>query len=168
MSTSNHPRQVRATAARAVGCLLLTAAAAGCGEARGGTAASAAPALSTVSAVSSGGVTVVFPQPLALHHPDLVEACLRLVDQTAPEPDARIAPEIRGVPPGVTVYVRQSGAFPVDGPAPGFALGSTDLRSRIWLALKRCSDPSHGDQPLLPALAHELRHVYTLDPSAGH
>ncbi len=61
----------------------------------------------------------------------------------------------------------QSGAFPVGGPAPGFALGSTNMHDRMWLALRACSAHPH-EAPLLPALEHELRHLLTKDPEAGH
>ena len=136
----------------------------GCAASTGG--GSAAPCLDTVAMSTPRGVRVVLPAPLVRHHAKLVSEVLHAVDTTAPEADPRIAPTDVGVPLGFTVYVRQSGAFPVDGPAPGFALGSTDLSTSIWLALRSGS----GDDtlPLLPALAHELRHVYTQDPAAGH
>src|SRR5690606_16834063 len=93
----------------------------GCAASTGG--GSAAPCLDTVAMSTPLGVRVVLPAPPVRHHAKLVSEVRHAVDTTAPEADPRIAPTDVGVPLGFTVYVRQSGAFPVDGPAPGFALG---------------------------------------------
>lgn len=154
------------TAAALTACGL--AAATSCSPSHAGSLdAGAAPSHDTVARVTSRGVLVRLPAPLVRHHPDLVAEVLRRVDSAEPERDPRIAPGTRGVPTRVTVHVLQSGAFPVGGPAPGFALGSTNMDDRMWLALRACSAHPH-EAPLLPALEHELRHLLTRDPEAGH
>lgn len=124
------------------------------------------PDRATVALVTSTGVTVEVPAQLAAHYPAIVDAVLRKVTDTAPDADGRIPPGTRGTPAGFRVVVFQAGAYPSSTSSSGFAMGSTDLRATVWLALKRCSGA--GDTNYLPALSHELRHVYTGDPYAGH
>jgi hypothetical protein len=97
------------------------------------------------------GVLVTFPLGLS---PGLQEQCLREVDAES-------------VPGWIAVIVTGTERFWVGyaSPVDGRASGQTDMRSWIKVRLRHDPEPP---LPLLPALAHEMQHVTTQDPLAGH
>ena len=109
------------------------------------------------------GVNIWIPRWLN-ETPELKAEAIQDILTTKPEADPRISEVLVGVPAGFTVYIQDPGAFST-GSSPTFlAVGETDMVSTLWLAWR--SDSSKTI--LLPALKHELRHVYTKDPTAGH
>lgn len=111
--------------------------------------------------VTPEGVTVVYtPFPRL----DLA-AALREIRYVVPDADPRIHQSVRGVPAGTLVEIR-----PAPWPAPysptGWAAGEwwPVVPRRIVVAWRW----NEADPRLLPALSHELRHMLTRDPLAGH
>jgi hypothetical protein len=109
------------------------------------------------------GVNIWIPRWLN-ETPELKTNAIRDILTTQPESDSRIRPEVLGVPAGYTVYIQDPGSFSTSSSPTFLAVGQTDMISNLWLAWR--SDASK--EILLPALKHELRHVYTNDPMAGH
>lgn len=100
--------------------------------------------------------------PNWLHNsPELKQQALEQIANTIPEADDRIRSDIKGPPPGYTVYIQDPGAFSFNG---GLAVGLTDMISSISVAWRF----PNTNVILMPALAHELRHAYTGDSQAGH
>lgn len=110
---------------------------------------------------SPRGVRVLLPVWVR-QHPGEEAAALDEVDTVIPEADSRIDPAMRGVPLDVTVVVLDPGAYAAPYSPTGLASG--EQRGRTLYVAWRA--PATG--PLLPALAHELRHYLTKDPLAGH
>lgn len=90
-------------------------------------------------------------------------AMLAEVRDVVPEADPRIAPTVRGVPAGTTVVVLDPGSYFAPYSPTLLAGGEWRAPSTIYVAWRGGSSG-----PRLPALAHELRHLLTQDPGAGH
>lgn len=121
------------------------------------------PAIVPGSFEQHSGVNVWIPRWLD-ETPELKANAITEILTTKPESDARISEVLAGVPSGYTVYIQDPGAFSTSSSPTFLAVGQTDMISTMWLAWR--SDASKTI--LLPALKHELRHVYTNDPMAGH
>ncbi|MBX3465286.1 MAG: hypothetical protein KF878_00115 [Planctomycetes bacterium] len=114
-----------------------------------------------IAMTTAEGVHVRYPAWLAAHPTDEA-AMLDELRAVVPEADPRIAPGARGVPPGTTVVVLDPGAY--YAPYSPTLLAHGEWRSStIYVAWRGTSSG-----PRLPALAHELRHLLTGDPDAGH
>lgn len=110
------------------------------------------------------GVTVGYPVWLDdAQHAASRAAMFNEIRTVVPEADPRIAPGVRGVPPGTTVIVLDPGAYFAPYSPTLLASGEWRAPSTIYVAWRGGSSG-----PRLPALAHELRHLLTQDPDAGH
>lgn len=109
------------------------------------------------------GINVWVPKWLSIT-PELKQRAFDEILNAKPELDSRVNSDIKGVPPGFTVYIQDPGAFSTNSSPTLLAYGQTDMISKIWVAWRADSN----GVILLPALSHELRHVYTNDPLAGH
>lgn len=98
--------------------------------------------------LSARGVLVTTPPGLDA---ELVGQCLQEVDQ-------------QQVPGWIAVEVREAPWSDPQAPPGQVAWGQTDMRSWIRVALAK----DRASRPLLPALEHEMLHVMTQDPKAGH
>lgn len=110
---------------------------------------------------SPRGVRVLLPVWVRLH-PGEEAAALAEVDSVVPEADPRIDPALRGVPLDVTVVVLDPGAYFAHYSPTGLASGE-QRGSTLYVAWRGAPSGVR-----LPALAHELRHLLTGDPLAGH
>lgn len=111
---------------------------------------------------SPRGVRVLAPVWLVERHPTDLRAALDEIDTVTPEPDPRIDPALRGVPLDVTVVVLDPG--PYYAPYSPTLLASGEQRgSTLYVAWRGAPSGVR-----LPALPHELRHLLTNDPNAGH
>lgn len=115
-----------------------------------------------VAMVTPEGVQLLYPVWLD-HHPARKSELLEELRSVVPEADPRIAADVRGVPPGTTVIVLDPGAY--YAPYSPTLLASGEWRSPSTIYV--CWRPT-ADGPLVPALPHELRHMLTGDPNAGH
>lgn len=115
-----------------------------------------------VATLTPEGVQLFYPVWLD-HHPARKAELLEELRTVVPEPDPRISPTLRGVPPGTTVVVLDPGAYYAPYSPTRLASGEWRAPSTIYV----CWRPT-SQGPLLPALPHELRHMLTGDPSAGH
>lgn len=115
----------------------------------------------TTRPARSGGVRVLLPVWVRLH-PGEEAAALAEVYSVTLEFDHRIDPALRGVPLSATVVVLDPGAYYAPYSPTGLASGE-QWGSALYVAWR--GTPS-GVR--LPALAHELRHLLTGDPNAGH
>lgn len=111
---------------------------------------------------------LVTPEGVTLHVPAWVsgsalDALLVEVRDVVPEADPRIPSTARGVPAGTTLVVLDPGAYYAPGSPTLLATGEWRAPSTIYVAWR-----ASQDGPRLPALAHELRHLLTNDPDAGH
>jgi hypothetical protein len=70
-----------------------------------------------------------------------------------------------GVPPHFEVVIRDPGSFSTSASPTGLARGMTDMKGWIQVAFRMAP---HETTPLLPALVHEMGHVTSQDPRAGH
>lgn len=113
-----------------------------------------------VSTRTARGVQVDYPAWLDLH-PALLAQALREVDTVTPEPDTRIDPALRGVPLGARVVVTDARFWSPSSPT-GLAAG--EQRGDVLYVAWRPTDSG----PVLPALPHEVRHLLSGDPLAGH
>lgn len=110
---------------------------------------------------SPRGVRVFLPVWVR-QHPGEEAAALAEVDSVVPEADPRIDPALRGVPLDVTVVVLDPGAY--YAPYSPTLLASGEQRgSTLYVAWRGAPTGAR-----LPALPHELRHLLTGDPNAGH
>lgn len=115
-----------------------------------------------VALLTPEGVQLFYPVWLD-HHPTRKAELLGELRIVVPEPDPRISSEARGVPPGTTVVVLDPGAYYAPYSPTRLASGEWRAPSTIYV----CWRPT-AEGPLLPALPHELRHMLTGDPNAGH
>ena len=92
--------------------------------------------------------------------PNLKQQALEQIVNTVPEFDERIASDIKGPPPGYTIYIQDPGAFSYNS---RLVVGLTDMISSISVAWRF----PNTNPILMPALAHELRHAHTGDTNAG-
>lgn len=115
-----------------------------------------------ISVLTPEGVMLEYPVWLD-QYPDLKDELLTELRETAPNADPRIAVGVRGVPAGSTVIVLDPGAYYAPYSPSLLASGEWRTPSTIYLAWR---PESNG--PVVPALAHELRHLLTQDPLAGH
>lgn len=123
------------------------------------------PDESTVSMVTTSGVTVRYPPWLDL--PINAVSRARALEEIATVPLAVPAPDgsAHGVPSGVTVVIRNPGAWPSSRSPTGLVQGMCwHAENRVEVAWAGTS----GAAVKLPALAHELHHLLTGDPLAGH
>lgn len=95
----------------------------------------------------------------------LLAEALAEVDSCASQPDAQGRPGLLGVPVSYEVVIQDPGAFSTPASPTGLARGMTDMSARIWVSFRM---RPYETRPVLPALGHELLHVATNDPSAGH
>lgn len=131
-----------------------------------------APACASSSALASkpAGRYVTSPRGVRVWAPDwlrgsMLSEALSEVDDVEPEADSRIAAGARGVPVGVEVTIMDPGSFSTAASGSGLARGQTDMVSSIVVAWRM---QPWETKPLMPALAHELRHLATRDAQAGH
>ena len=117
----------------------------------------------TTAHVTTTGVVVLVPSWADAGETD---EALRAATDTVPEADPRIASSARGLPAGWTLGVLAPGAYFAPYSPTGLAAGETRQADRLVYAAWR--HPRRSPEHPLPALAHELRHAYTRDPSAGH
>lgn len=112
----------------------------------------------------ASGPLVSYPEWLDLTvNAAFKQAMIDEISTVQPEPDPR-GFWLAGVPSRATVIVLDPGPFYSRSSPTGLAMGETDLATdTIYVAWR--STPSG---PVLPALAHELRHLHTNDPLAGH
>lgn len=95
-----------------------------------------------------------------------VTAMRRVIEEvstTACEPDSRVSPHLRGLPPGWTVVLVAGAVMRSNGPP---LLGLTDVEQRvIWVAVDGGSPDIalQAGRPTLPALAHEARHAFVFE-----
>jgi hypothetical protein len=115
-----------------------------------------------VSTTTTEGVFVEYPIWLE-RWPEQRASLLEELRSVVPEADARIPADVRGVPPGTTVIVLDPGAYYAPYSPTGLAAGEFRSPALIYVAWRGTSQG-----PLVPALAHELRHMLTGDPDAGH
>lgn len=125
---------------------------------------------------TASGILVWVPQAVELV-PGRAAELLAQVDATVTEPDTRLSPDAR-LPRGSRV-IALPGAFEVAGSGfpvwavglaggkawpnpPGDPLGPFSFV--CWVSWR----PTQREPRLLPALAHEIRHLLTGDPQAGH
>jgi hypothetical protein len=115
-----------------------------------------------VSVLTSEGVFLEYPVWLE-RWPDQQAVLLEELRTVVPEADPRIPSDVSGVPPGTTVIVLDPGAYYAPYSPTGLAAGEWRAPSSIYVAWR-------GTQQgrVVPALAHELRHLLTGDPLAGH
>lgn len=88
---------------------------------------------------------------------------LEEVSTTACEPDSRVSPHLRGLPPGWTVVLVAGAVLRSNGPP---LLGLTDVEQRVvWVAIEGGSPDIalQAGRPALPALAHEARHAFVYE-----
>lgn len=109
------------------------------------------------------GRNIYIPYWLSLR-PDLKKLAVDEIENTIPQADSRIPAGSKGVPLNFTIYIQDPGSFSLSFSPTGLATGMTNIKDTIWVAWRANS----SDSIMLPALAHELRHVYTLDENAGH
>ncbi|MCW8141299.1 MAG: hypothetical protein KIT58_20545, partial [Planctomycetota bacterium] len=115
-----------------------------------------------VQVVTAEGVTLHYPVWLE-SHPTRRAEMLEEIRTVVPEADPRIPADARGVPPGTTLIVMDPGAYYAPYSPTLLASGEWRGPSTIYVAWRGGSSGK-----LLPALAHELRHLLTQDPNAGH
>ncbi len=108
------------------------------------------------------GVQLFYPAWLD-HHPERKGELLEELRSVVPEADPRIPGDARGVPAGTTVVVLDPGAY--YAPYSPTRLASGEFRAPATIYV--CWRPT-SQGPLVPALPHELRHMLTGDPDAGH
>jgi hypothetical protein len=109
------------------------------------------------------GVSLFYPAWLDAY-PQLKARVLDELRTTSPDADPRIASGVQGVPAGTTIIVLEPGAYWAPYSPTHLATGEWRAPSTIYVAWT--GDDDEG--PLLPALSHELRHLLTGDPHAGH
>lgn len=115
-----------------------------------------------VAMITTDGVHLLYPVWLD-HHPARKAELLEELRTVTPEADPRIPSDLRGVPAGTTVVVLDPGAYYAPYSPTRLASGEWRAPSTIYVCWR-----ATGDGPLVPALAHELRHMLTGDPNAGH
>lgn len=116
---------------------------------------------------SPRGVRVWVPSWLR-RAPDLLGEAMQQIDTQLPDHygrDGRIRASDVGVPLHVTVIIQAPGSFHTYYSPSHLARGLTDMRSEIRVSWRVSW---FNERPLLPALGHELDHVYTGDPDIGH
>lgn len=116
---------------------------------------------------SPRGVRVWVPSWLR-KAPDLLDQAMRQIDTQKPDHhgrDGRLSARDVGVPLSVTVIIQSPGSFHTYYSPSHLARGLTDMRSEIRVSWRTSWT---NEMPLLPALGHELDHVYTGDPDIGH
>lgn len=164
---------------RLLGPLVVALVVAGCGGSSGGGApmshdpggpggAVSLPAVSEPG-MPSPRLYVLTPEGVHLHYPVWLDAhpsrmadLLAYLRDVVPEADARIDPALRGVPAGTTVVVLDPGPYYAPYSPTGLASGE-QRGSTLYVAWR-----SGQSGPVVPALPHELRHLLTGDPNAGH
>jgi hypothetical protein len=97
--------------------------------------------------------------------PALVAGVEAEIDTVFPDADVRITNPPPGVPRHITTIIMLPGAFYTAASPTKLARGQTDMTSTVWVSWRM---RPYETTPYLPALAHELRHVYTGDLGAGH
>lgn len=115
-----------------------------------------------VSILTSEGVFLEYPVWLE-RWPEQRAALLEELRTVVPEADPRISADVRGVPPGITVIVLDPGAYYAPYSPTGLAAGEWRAPSSIYVAWRGTQQGK-----VVPALSHELRHLLTGDPLAGH
>ncbi|MCO5168010.1 MAG: hypothetical protein M9894_16825 [Planctomycetes bacterium] len=115
-----------------------------------------------VHVVTAEGVNLSYPVWLE-SHPTRRAEMLEEIRTVVPEADPRIPADVRGVPAGTTLIVMDPGAYYAPYSPTLLASGEWRGPSTIYVAWRGGSSGK-----LLPALAHELRHLLTQDPHAGH
>ena len=126
---------------------------------RGGQLGDQAP---HVGMVTTSGVSVSYPVWLQ-GYPDHLAAMLDEIATVTPDADPRISPAHRGVPAGATVIVLDPGSYYQPGSHTSLATGEWHPPLEIVVAWRGTPQGVR-----LPALPHELRHLLTQDPRAGH
>jgi hypothetical protein len=108
------------------------------------------------------GVLLSYPVWVDMH-PTKKAEMLAEIRTVAPEPDTRIDSAYRGVPSGTTLVILDPGAYYAPYSPTGLAAGEWRAPTTLYVAWR-------GGEAgkLLPALNHELRHMLTSDPLAGH
>lgn len=128
-----------------------------------------------IAIITTGQIHLHYPAWLD-KHPKGPQWKLQLLDEvhlTPPENDSRIPPGTKGAPPGTLVVVLDPGAYYATYSPSGLAMGehrppepkNNIYFHTIYVAWK--SNPNANGQ-VIPAYDHELRHLYTGDPKAGH
>lgn len=122
------------------------------------------------AAARPSGRYVTSPRGVRVWAPDwlrgsMLSEALAEVDDVEPEADSRIATGTRGVPVGVEVTIMDPGSFSTPASASGLARGQTDMASSIVVSWRM---QPWETRPLMPALAHEVRHLMSRDAQAGH
>lgn len=119
----------------------------------------------TVQVVTQEGVIVQYPPwldlPLNAQSKGIAFEEIRTVLRSKPGPDGRTT----GVHAGVTVVIRNPGAWPHPSSPTGLVQGLAFIaENRIEVAWTGISN----SRPKLPTLSHELEHLITGDPNNGH
>ncbi len=115
-----------------------------------------------VAMLTPEGVQLIYPVWLD-HHPTRKTELLEELRTVVPEADPRLSADVQGVPAGTTVIVLDPGAYYAPYSPTLLASGEWRAPSTIYV----CWRPT-AQGPLVPALPHELRHMLTGDPNAGH
>lgn len=115
-----------------------------------------------VQVVTAEGVAVHYPVWLEAHPARLAEM-FEEIRTVVPEADPRISSDVRGVPPGTLLIVLDPGAYYAPYSPSLLASGEWRAPATVYVAWRGGSTGK-----LLPALAHEMRHLLTQDPHAGH
>lgn len=118
-----------------------------------------------VALVIANGPLVYYPEWLDIPaNATFRQAMIDELLAVQPEADPRLGIVSMGVPSYATVIVLDPGAFSSAASPTGLAVGETHLPERTIYVSWRGTQSG----PVLPALAHELRHLLTNDPLAGH
>lgn len=111
----------------------------------------------SISMITTWGAQLTYPIWVELH-PAFKDQMLSELAFTPMEAGASI-----GVPAWASITIVDPGPYYAPSSSTGLALGEWVPPDKIILAWRGCQSG-----PLLPALAHELRHLITQDPLAGH
>lgn len=122
----------------------------------------------SVAAVTTWGLSIRYPVWLTLevNETRYMSKLLEELRTVRPEPDPRYAPSLGvGVPLEISVVILDPGPYYAKYSPTGLANGESRFDTNtIYVAWRG----SPREPVLLPALAHELRHMLTRDPLAGH
>ena len=117
------------------------------------------PDRSTVSEVTTRGITITWPKQLHEHKPDVCRAVRVRLQEATVMGASRTLP--LGVPSGRPVMILGYGYAAYEGKHDGYIAGAVGWDGTIYLMLAASILPT---EVLVPALEHELGHIHRTIP----
>lgn len=126
-----------------------------------------------VAVITTGGIALYYPIWLDKRKEgtDWKNKLFDEIHLTPPETDVRIPVGTKGAPAGTMVVVLDPGAYYAAYSSTFLARGEhrrPDQNRNFHLIYVSWKDALYDSNSVIPAYAHELRHLYTGDPNAGH